>query len=90
MGSVTLGEKQHTVLFFKTLAPLRYPLEKAFGVCSHKLVGVGVLDDPCLWESNFAYGKSQRLLRRSRHVVRVLHQLACAPSAKLRYAQDDV
>ena len=23
-GSVTLGEKQHTVLFFKTLAPLRY------------------------------------------------------------------
>ena len=34
-------------------------------MCSHKLVGVGVLDDPCLWESNFAFGKSQRLLRRS-------------------------
>ena len=31
-GSVTLGEKQHTVLFFKTLAPLRYQLEKAWFV----------------------------------------------------------
>ena len=83
-------------------------------------VGVGVLDDPCLWKSNFAfetlppplrgpppsteggegcaatlivgrlscsrrlwesnftYGKSQRLLRRSRPVVRVLHRLASA------------
>ena len=35
-----LGEKQHTVLFFKTLAPLRYPLEKAwfvrgFGTARH-------------------------------------------------------
>ena len=47
-------------------------------VCSHKLVGVGVLDDPCLWESNFAYGKSQRLLRRSHRRCRssVLHRLA--------------
>ena len=39
-GSVTLVEKQHTVLFFKTLAPLRYPLEKAwfvrgFGTARH-------------------------------------------------------
>ena len=39
-GSVTLGEKQHTVLFFKTLAPLRYPLGKAWvGAPLHKLVG---------------------------------------------------
>ena len=55
VGSVTLGEKQHTVLFFKTLAPLRYPLEKAFGVCSHKLVGVGAYDDPRLWRSYFSF-----------------------------------
>jgi hypothetical protein len=27
--SVTLGEKQRTVLFFNTLVPLRYPLGKA-------------------------------------------------------------
>ena len=31
---------------------------------------------PRSWKSYFAYGKSQRLLRRSRHDVRVLHRLA--------------
>ena len=36
------------------------------GACSRRFAG----------KSNFSYGKSQRLLRRSRHVVRVLHRLA--------------
>ena len=76
-GSVTLGEKQHTVLFFKTLTPLRYPLEKAWvSALLHKLVGVGAYDDPRSWESNFTFGKSQRLLRRSPCEARVLHRLA--------------
>ena len=31
---------------------------------------------PYPWKSNFAFGKSQRLLRRSQHVVQVLHRVA--------------
>ena len=46
------------------------------GSCAaHKLVG-GHSVHPRLWESNFSFGKSQRLLRRSPCGARVLHRLA--------------
>ena len=42
------------------------------------LVGVGAYDDPRSWGSNFAYGESQRLLRRSRCDARVLSVPLCS------------
>ena len=60
---------------------------------AHKLVGARCAR-PRSCESNFAFGKSQRLLRRSLHVVQVLSvPLCCTPKTSSRgepLAQDDV